>query len=246
MVTTQWQLAIGSVVILPALFVIIFSYQRGIKAAAKRASKSLGEVADVAAEDVGAITVLKAFSLEDREAMRFNRYVGKSRQAGLEAGGLQAQFTPVVNILVTIATAFIIGMGAFAILTGRFPIFNVPANPAVKIGTLTLFLGFLAKFFQPMKDLSKLANVATSAASGAERMQEVLDQAPELTESAVPYSGPQRLRGEITFEHVDFGYTPERPILKDINLHIPVGKKVALVGLSGGGKTTLIKLIPRF
>jgi ATP-binding cassette subfamily B protein len=246
MVTTQWQLAIGSVVILPALFVIIFSYQRGIKAAAKRASKSLGEVADVAAVDVGAITVLKAFSLEDREAMRFNRYVGKSRQAGLEAGGLQAQFTPVVNILVTIATAFIIGMGAFAILTGRFPIFNVPANPAVKIGTLTLFLGFLAKFFQPMKDLSKLANVATSAAAGAERMQEVLDQAPEITESAVPYSGPQRLRGEITFEHVDFGYTPERPILKDINLHIPVGKKVALVGLSGGGKTTLIKLIPRF
>ncbi len=246
MVTTQWQLAIGSVVILPALFVIIFSYQRGIKAAAKRASKSLGEVADVAAEDVGAITVLKAFSLEDREAMRFNRYVGKSRQAGLDAGGLQAQFTPVVNILVTIATAFIIGMGAFAILTGSFPIVNVPANPAVKIGTLTLFLGFLAKFFQPMKDLSKLANVATSAAAGAERMQEVLDQAPEITESAVPYSGPQRLRGEITFEHVDFGYTPERPILKDINLHIPVGKKVALVGLSGGGKTTLIKLIPRF
>jgi ABC-type multidrug transport system fused ATPase/permease subunit len=246
MVTTQWQLAIGSVVLLPALFVIIFSYQRGIKAAAKRASKALGEVADVAAEDVGAITVLKAFSLEDREAMRFNRYVGKSRQAGLDAGGLQAQFTPVVNILVTIGTAFIIGMGAIAILSGSFPIINVVANPLITVGTLTLFLGFLAKFFQPMKDLSKLANVATSAAAGAERMQEVLDQAPEITESATPYSGPERLRGEITFQNVVFGYTPERPILKGINLSITAGKKVALVGLSGGGKTTLIKLIPRF
>ena len=250
MVTTQWQLAIGSVVILPALFVIIFSYQRGIKAAAKRASKSLGEVADVAAEDVGAITVLKAFSLEDREAMRFNRYVGKSRQAGLDAGGLQAQFTPVVNVLVTIGTAFIIYMGAFALLSGNrsFPIVNVPVDPLqpVSVGTLTLFLGFLAKFFQPMKDLSKLANVATSAAAGAERMQEVLDQAPEITESATPYGGPERLRGEITFQNVVFGYTPERPILKGINLSITAGKKVALVGLSGGGKTTLIKLIPRF
>src|SRR5215467_15535016 len=142
MVQSQWQLAICSVVLLPALFVIIFSYQKAIKAAAKRASKSLGEVADVAAEDVGAITVLKAFSLEDREAMRFNKYVGKSRQAGLDAGGLQAQFTPVVNVLVTIGTAFIIGMGAYAFLNGRFPIFNIPVNPSqpVTIGTLTLFL----------------------------------------------------------------------------------------------------------
>ncbi len=182
--TTQWQLAIGSIVLVPALAVTIFSYTKAIKAAAKRASKSLGEVADVAAEDVGAITVLKAFSLEDREAMRFNRYVGKSRQAGLDAGALQAQFTPVVNILVTVGSAFIIGMGAIAIVTGKFPIINVVANPLVSAGTMILFISFLKNFFQPMKDLSKLANVFTSAAAGAERMQEVLDQAPEITESA--------------------------------------------------------------
>ncbi len=246
MVITQWQLTLFNVVLLPALFIIIFTYQKGIKAAAKRASKALGEVADVAAEDVGAITVLKAFSLEDREAIRFNKYVGKSRQAGLDAGGLQAQFTPVVNVLVILGTAFIIGMGAIAAVTHTFPILNIAASPAVTVGTLTLFIGFLKNLFQPMKDLSKLANVATSAAAGAERMQEVLDQAPEITESATPYGGPERLRGEITFQNVVFGYTPERPILKGINLHISAGKKVALVGLSGGGKTTLIKLIPRF
>src|SRR5436305_1507734 len=137
--TTQWQLAISSIVLVPALAVTIFSYTKAIKAAAKRASKSLGEVADVAAEDVGAITVLKAFSLEDREAIRFNKYVGKSRQAGLDAGGLQAQFTPVVNVLVTIGTAFIIGMGAFGLLNGKFPIINVTVNPVISVGTLTLF-----------------------------------------------------------------------------------------------------------
>src|SRR5258708_15231540 len=97
-----------------------------------------------------------------------------------------------------------------------------------------------------MRDLSKLATLASAAGSGAERIQEVLDQAPEVIESQAPYHGPTRLRGEITFDYVVFGYTPENPVLKGINLHIPQGKKVALVGLSGGGKTTLVKLIPRF
>src|SRR5207249_6966769 len=65
-------------------------------------------------------------------------------------------------------------------------------------------------------------------------------------ETQSPYNGPRKLRGEIIFDNVVFGYSPERPILKGINLQIPQGKKIALVGLSGGGKTTLVKLIPRF
>src|SRR6266571_6585754 len=246
MLQAQVGLTLISIVILPALFVIILTYTRGIKAAAKRASKAVGQVADVATEDVGAITVLKAFSLEDREATRFNRYVGKSREAGLEAGVLQAQFTPVVNILITVGTAIIIGVGGFALANGKFPIINVQASPPVTAGTLLLFLSLLKQLYQPMKDFSKLTNVATSAAAGAERIQEVLDQAPEVTDNVIPYYGPQRLKGEIAFENVIFGYTADRPILKGINLHIAAGKKVALVGLSGGGKTTLVKLISRF
>ncbi len=91
-----------------------------------------------------------------------------------------------------------------------------------------------------------MANLGANAFTGAERIQEVFDQAPELLQPGAPYTGPTRLKGEITFENVVFGYTPERPVLKGINLHIPAGRKIGVVGLSGGGKTTLIKLIPRF
>ncbi len=241
----QVQLALILIVFLPALGVTILAYTRGIKAAATWAAKAVGEVADVATEDVGAITVLKAFSLEDREAMRFNRYVGKSQKAGLRAGSLQAQFTPMVDVLVAIGTIVIVAMGAIALATGSFPLLG-KANPVMTVGILLLFISYLKQFYQPIRDMSKLTNVATAATAGAERIQEVLDQSPEITETRVPYRGPQRLKGDITFENVVFGYMPERPILKGINLHIATSKKVALVGLSGGGKTTLIKLIPRF
>ncbi|TMD61131.1 MAG: ATP-binding cassette domain-containing protein, partial [Chloroflexi bacterium] len=116
------------------------------------------------------------------------------------------------------------------------------------IGTLILFLIFLKLLYQPMRDLSKLAALASTAGSGAERIQEVLDQAQEVKDSPIPgpYTGPQRFRGEITFEDVWMSYVPGQPVLKGINLHLSPGRRIALVGLSGGGKTTLVKLISRF
>src|SRR6266436_2469241 len=242
-----------SFTIIPALALAVFGYQRSIKAAAKKTSKSVGEVADVAVEDVGAITVLKAFSLEQRETDRFGKYVERTRVAGLRAGGLQAQFNPAVTVLVALGTAVILGVGSYAAAghTINWGIIYIPgANPKIAdsltLGTVFQFITLLGMLFQPFKDLSKTTVVYSSAAAGAERIQEVLDQAPELLESTVPYTGPSRVRGDIAFENVLFGYTPEKLILKGINLRIPAGKKVALVGLSGGGKTTLVKLIPRF
>src|SRR6266699_3451013 len=236
-----------SLAILPALFLIVLGYTNNIKAAAKKAAKATGQVADVATEDINALTVIKVFTREEKEALRFGGYVEKNRAAGMRAGSLQAQFTSLVTFLVILGTATVLGVGGFVAAGNAFSIgfFTIPPS-TVDIGTLVLFLIFLKLLYQPMRDLSKLATLASAAGSGAERIQEVLDQAPEVIESQAPYHGPTRLRGEITFDYVVFGYTPENPVLKGINLHIPQGKRVALVGLSGGGKTTLVKLIPRF
>ncbi len=240
------QFTVISLVIVPALFLIVLGYTTNIKAASKKAAKAAGQVANVAAEDIGAITVLKAFTLEERETRRFKKYVGENREAGLRAGGLQAQFNPLVAVLLAIGTAIILAVGAYVAAGHDFKLWflTIPAG-TITIGTLFLFLGYLKMLYQPFRDLSKLAHLYNSAAAGAERIKEVLDAAPEVVESNARYYGPTRLKGDITFENVVFSYTPNRPVLEGINLHIPASKKVALVGLSGGGKTTLVKLISR-
>src|SRR6266487_1198566 len=221
------QYTLLSLAIAPVLSMIVLGYTRGIKSAAKKATKAAGQVANVATEDIGAVTVLKAFTLEEREAIRFKHYVGKHRAAGLRAGGLQAQYTSLVSIFTVLGTAIIIGVGGYVAAGNSLPIFGpfTIAAKSVDIGTLILFLIYLKMWYQPMRDLSKLTNLASSAASGAERIQEVLDQAPEVIESTAPYYGPKKLEGDITYKNIIFGYTPNSPILKGINLHIPAGRK---------------------
>ncbi|HLZ56354.1 MAG TPA: ABC transporter ATP-binding protein [Ktedonosporobacter sp.] len=247
MLLIDWRFTMFAIVIVPLLFLLILRYTLDIKKAARTAAKVTGLVANVATEDIGAITEVKAFTLEQREAERFSSYVGRNREAALRSGILQARFTPLVAILVALGTAFIIVVGAYVAAIDDIGVWFVTISQGhITIGTLTVFLAYLNMLYQPMRNLSKLANVTSMAASGAERIQEVLDQSPEVLESELPYTGPTRLRGEITYERVCFGYHEEQAVLQGIDLHIPAGQKIALVGLSGSGKTTLVSLLLRF
>lgn len=236
-----------SLAVAPILFVVVIFYTRNIKVAAKRQAKAAGQVADVATEDMHALTVIKVFTREEREDIRFGGRVNENKAAGLRSGSLQAQFAPLVAIMIAIGIATIVGVGGYVAAGNPFtagPFQILPGT--IDSGLIVSFLFYFKLLYQPFRDISKLTTLANAASAGADRIQEVMDQAPEVVENTAPYFGPRKLHGDISFENVYFGYSPERPVIKGINLHIPAGKKVALVGLSGGGKTTLVKLIPRF
>jgi ABC-type multidrug transport system fused ATPase/permease subunit len=249
MLLLNWQFTVLCMVIAPALFWSVIRYTLAIKRASKARARAAGQVAEVATEDIGAITEVKAFTLEERESTHFRRYSTRLFAASWRAGRLQAEFTPIVAILIGLSSATIISVGGW-IAAGHGHTFGIGpffiADGTLTTGSLTIFLSYSKQLYQPMRNLSKLMNIASGAAAGAARIEEVLDQAPEVTDAPVAHTGPDRVRGEVVFRDVIFGYTDRRPVLTGIDLHVPQGRRVALVGLSGSGKTTMVKLIPRF
>jgi len=248
MLLSNLPLTVISFIIIPLLGLIILNYTRAIKAATKKEKKAEGRVSSVATDAMAKIMEIKAFTLEPLMFRIFTKNADTKFLAGRRAGRLQAQFTPLVDIVLAIGNAIILGMGAYFLVYFHEKVSFGPFPPAsISLGTLTVFLAYLKMLYQPMRDLSKLTTLGTSAAAAAERIQEVLDQNTEDLIIPKAYTGPHRLKGKIEFEDVYFSYAhPGQLILKGVNLHIPEGKKVALVGLSGSGKTTLTNLLPRF
>ncbi len=177
-----------SLTMAPALAVIVLYYTRTIKIAAKKQAKSAGQVADVATEDINALTVIKVFTREEREALRFGGRVSENRAAGLRTGSLQAQFTPLVAILVALGIATIVGVGGYVAAGNPFSAGPFQLAPGtIDAGLIISFLFYFKLVYQPFRDLSKLTTVGNAAAAGAERIQEVLDQAPEVIESTCKF-----------------------------------------------------------
>jgi ABC-type multidrug transport system fused ATPase/permease subunit len=249
MLLLNWQFTMLSMLIVPPMFFLVVRYTRRIKRASKATSRAAGQVAEVATENVGAITELKAFTLEGWAARTFAHRVEYQRGFAARAGRLQSEFNPLVMILIGLMTAFIISVGSW-IAAGhghRYSVWflAIPAG-TLSIGTLTVFISYSKMLYQPMRDLSKLTLVASNASSAIERIQEVLDEPWEDLTADEKQTAPAEVRGTVAYRGVVFGYVAERPVLRGIDLVVPRGTRVALVGLSGSGKTTAVRLLPRF
>jgi subfamily B ATP-binding cassette protein MsbA len=142
--------------------------------------------------------------------------------------------SPVVGLAVALCTALVLWRGSVLILAG-----------AMTAGALTVFLAYLAKFFQPVRDLAQMSNSIAQVSVAFERVQAVCDADRIIPERPAPVDPPP-FRGEIAFEGVAFGYDPDLPVLRDINFNIDPGQMVGIVGPTGSGKSTVVSLLPRF
>jgi ATP-binding cassette, subfamily B, bacterial len=230
----NWRFTLIALSVVPILFIVVYSYTRRIKQASRAVRKKEGEVVSVVQEVLSSIRVVKAFAREDYEQKRFEKQSLESVETALQARGMKAKLAPVVQVIVSVGTCLVLWYGATLVMSGQ-----------ITPGSLLVFLIYLGKMFKPMRELSKMTDTLSKASVGYERIREVVETDREIRNLPGARPAPA-FKGEIEFNHVQFGYSPDRPTLKDVNFKILPGQVAALVGRTGAGKTTVVGLVARF
>jgi ABC-type multidrug transport system fused ATPase/permease subunit len=185
-------------------------------------------------ETMTGIKAVQAYRREPRNQEIFEEVADQYRDVNERAFKLLAIFMPAVKLVGNVTTGTVLLYGGYRVLHGE-----------MTIGTLAAFLLYLRMFFEPMQELSQFFNTFQSAAAALEKISGVLAQRPAIEDPAAPVALPT-VKGDVAFRDVEFSYVRDRPVLPGLNLEVPAGQTVALVGTTGAGKTTIAKLIARF
>jgi ABC-type multidrug transport system fused ATPase/permease subunit len=231
----DWQLALLTFLVFPVLGVGSFAF-RIISADAYRATRE--KVAQITAylqETLSGVRVVRVFAQERRHERVFSDLNEENRAANMTTVNLNAAYFPTVELLSAFVTAGILLYGGIQAIEGD-----------VTVGVLVAFIAALNNFFDPIQQLSQLYTTYQAGMAALDKIFELLDEEPELRDRDGAIALP-RLRGELEFDHVTFAYSPDgEPALAGIDLHVPAGQTVALVGSTGAGKSTFAKLAARF
>ena len=234
MLIVDWRFALVVMAVVPLLLFIMQRYSARLRIAFRRARQKEGELWGKVQEIIANVHVVQAYGRESHEDERFAEQAEKSLDATLEASDLQVQFTPLVGLVMALATGAAVWYGATRVLAG-----------SITAGELLVFLAYLRGMASPVRQFAKIAGVVGKASVAAERLGEVFLEASEIREAANAVT-PSSCKGQLQFRSVSFGYQPGDMVLQNVSFHVKPGQTVALVGATGAGKSTLVSLIPRF
>ncbi len=229
----NWQFALAALSGAPLLLWTIFRYTGRIKTATRAARASDGLLGSVAQETLASIRIVQGLAREEQQHERFQTQSRNSLHAYLESVRYQAGVAPFVDVLAAVGLVVVMWYGATHVLAGT-----------LTTGDVVIFFAYVTNLYSPMKALARLSYALNRASVGAERIAEVLCIHKEISDRKDARS-VSRLRGSIEFRDVSFYYESGQPVLSHIHLKIAPGEKVAIVGATGEGKSTLVSLIPR-
>ena len=230
----NWRFTLVALSVIPALFLVVYTFTKRIKKASRALRKKEAEMVSTLQEVLSSIRIVKAFGREEYEQKRFEEESIESVDLALQARNIKAKLAPGVEIIVACGTALVLWFGARQVLSG-----------ALTPGVLVVFFLYLGKMYKPMRELSKMSDTYSKAMIGWERIKDFLSIDLQVRDLPGAQTAPN-FQGAIELEHVSFGYLPGRLVLKDLSLQVKPGQVAALVGATGSGKSTLISLIPRF
>ncbi len=234
MLSINFQLGLLSNLVVPLMIFTTSLFSRWARARFRLTRKTIGELSANLEESIVSVREAQAFNRTQLNIAEFDLLNAANRDANVQAVAITAAFLPSIDFLNTLATAVVLAYGGYLAVTG-----------AATVGVVTAFLIYIQQFFRPIQILSQFYTQAQSAMAGLERIFLLLDEPSQLNDAPNAVEMPS-IQGEVTFEDVTFGYTPNQLVLQGVHLQAQPGQMLALVGPTGAGKSTIINLILRF
>ena len=231
----DWQLALITFTVLPIMFVGMMLFKLKAREAFRKIRTRLAKINSFMQEQISGMTVVQSFTQEERSSRKFDGANREHMEANIQAVLYYAIFWPSVNIVLSAATALILWYGGAQIIGG-----------ALTFGVLVAFIQYAERFFRPIADLSEKYNVLQQAMASSERIFKLLDTEPDPEPALIDMVPLTKVKGGIEFKNVWFAYDGEEFVLKDLSFNVEPGQKVAIVGATGAGKSSIINVLTRF
>jgi len=232
------QLSLVSLLVVPIIVLAARLFNSRFKAAYRAQRAKIAGVTSKLQESISGIREIKSFSRESDTIKGFREVNLENFQANLQATKVWGSFFPTIQVIQAIGSGIVMIYGGMLAFNGSL------GSPADAIGTLITFMLYVAMFFGPITELTNFYNTIQAALAAAERIFELIDKQPDIRDIEEAVEMP-RIKGEIVFEDVTFGYDPEYPVLHNVSFNVKPEHSIALVGPTGAGKSTIIKLISR-